>query len=337
MHHDNEVTAFKAFTRKWRCRDFQYSVGETYTHAGELLLGLSGFHACSYPLDVLGYYQATGRFAQVTLAGVHPDMCLDSKRVARRIRIDKELSPEELVEKAQSIIANGTHHYADAEPVGNNSWVAVQNKARGVAVSTYLDSVAIAAEKRSHAQALSDNSVAVTFARGSLAHTTSGRSVAATSGFTSVAATDGEFSAAVANMDYSAATTQGAWSAAVCNGYGSIAITAGENSAAVATRSHSLAKANGKASIAVAIGPYSAASADSSTSVAVSTGSDGIAKAAEGGALFLVERSRVANWPNDQLIAVEGEIINVWCGIAGRDGIKPDTYYRLVNGKPVEA
>ena len=42
-----------------------------------------------------------------------------------------------------------------------------------------------------------------------------------------------------------------------------------------------------------------------------------------GAALFLAER----NW--------SGDIINVWAGIVGRDGIEPDTFYMLQDGKPV--
>lgn len=44
----------------------------------------------------------------------------------------------------------------------------------------------------------------------------------------------------------------------------------------------------------------------------------------EGSALFLVER-------NSSM-----QIIAVWAGITGRDEIKPDTFYTLKNGKPVE-
>ncbi len=43
----------------------------------------------------------------------------------------------------------------------------------------------------------------------------------------------------------------------------------------------------------------------------------------EGCALFLVER-------ND-----DGKIAHVWAGIAGADGIEPDTWYALRDGRPV--
>jgi hypothetical protein len=44
----------------------------------------------------------------------------------------------------------------------------------------------------------------------------------------------------------------------------------------------------------------------------------------DGNALFLVERDD------------EWQIMAVWSGIVGRDGIKPDTWYTLRNGSPVE-
>ncbi len=45
---------------------------------------------------------------------------------------------------------------------------------------------------------------------------------------------------------------------------------------------------------------------------------------ADGNALFLVERDG------------EYKIVAVWAGIAGQDGIKPNVWYTLRDGKPVE-
>ena len=56
----------------------------------------------------------------------------------------------------------------------------------------------------------------------------------------------------------------------------------------------------------------------------MSCGYDGRVQAADGNAMFLVERDDNYN------------IVNVWAGIAGRDGIKPGVWYHLVEGKPVE-
>jgi energy-converting hydrogenase Eha subunit G len=57
----------------------------------------------------------------------------------------------------------------------------------------------------------------------------------------------------------------------------------------------------------------------------MASGYKGRASASDGCALFLAERD------------ISDTILHVWAGIAGRDGIKPDTFYTLSDGKPVEA
>jgi hypothetical protein len=56
----------------------------------------------------------------------------------------------------------------------------------------------------------------------------------------------------------------------------------------------------------------------------MASGRFGRAMGADGCALFLAERD--TNWI----------IVAVWAGVAGRDGVKADTWYTLENGKPVE-
>ena len=56
----------------------------------------------------------------------------------------------------------------------------------------------------------------------------------------------------------------------------------------------------------------------------MASGYKGKAMASEGSAIFLVER-------DDKM-----KIINVFAGIAGKDGIKPGVFYELIDGKPSE-
>ncbi len=80
----------------------------------------------------------------------------------------------------------------------------------------------------------------------------------------------------------------------------------------------------GENDAATASGTQGAATASGTWGAATASGYDGRVSGADGCALFLVERDD------------EYEIVNVWAGIAGRDGIKPGTLYHLVDGKPVE-
>ena len=95
-------------------------------------------------------------------------------------------------------------------------------------------------------------------------------------------------------------------------------------SPASATGVHGAASATGDQGAASATGVQGAASATGVQGAAMSSGYGGRVHGNDGNAIFLVERNEY------------GKIIAVWAGIAGRDGIKPDTWYSLRNGQPVE-
>ena len=96
------VIAYKGFDLNLRCRDFQYKVGETYTHAGKVERCSGGFHACEHPLDVFGYYSpASSRFALVELSGdLSREQDGDTKIAAGRITIKGELKLPDVIAAA---------------------------------------------------------------------------------------------------------------------------------------------------------------------------------------------------------------------------------------------
>ena len=79
-----------------------------------------------------------------------------------------------------------------------------------------------------------------------------------------------------------------------------------------------------------ATGDQGAASATGYRGAASATGFYGKVRGKDGSALFLVYR-------RDDYSAQHGEILHVWAGIVGKDGIKADTWYALdENGRPQE-
>ena len=125
--------------------------------------------------------------------------------------------------------------------------------------------------------------------------------------------------------DQSAATNTGNQSAATNTGNQSAATNTGYRSAATNTGDWSAATNTGYRSAATNTGYRSAASVCGEESIAVVTGYGGKASGAIGCWLVLTERDDSMHILGVQAVCVDGRTI------------KADTYYKLVNGKVVDA
>ena len=147
---------------------------------------------------------------------------------------------------------------------------------------------------------------------------TGNRSAATNTGDRSAATNTGNRSAATNTGDQSAATNTGYQSAATNTGYQSAATNTGDRSAATNT---------GYQSAATNTGNRSAAEVTGKESIAIVTGKDSKAKGSIGCWIVLTERGE---WDGNvypikevKAVRVDGEII------------KPDTYYKLINGEVI--
>ncbi|MBH9442847.1 hypothetical protein I5K88_30900 [Pseudomonas aeruginosa] len=95
------VTAYKGFKQDLTCRGYQFEIGGTYKHEGEVEACASGFHSCEYPLDVFGYYSpGESRFAIVKASGQlsrHDD---DSKIASATLVVEAEISMPTMISRA---------------------------------------------------------------------------------------------------------------------------------------------------------------------------------------------------------------------------------------------
>ena len=95
------IITYKGFNADMTCRGFQFEIGKTYEHEGEVKACASGFHACEYPLDCLSYYEPSSSvFAVCEQSGDlsrHDD---DSKVASRKLSIKAAITIPGLVKAA---------------------------------------------------------------------------------------------------------------------------------------------------------------------------------------------------------------------------------------------
>ncbi|MBA4972092.1 hypothetical protein [Pseudomonas aeruginosa] len=219
------VTAYKGFKQDLTCRGYQFEIGGTYKHEGEVEACASGFHSCEYPLDVFGYYApGESRFAIVKASGQlsrHDD---DSKIASATLVVEAEISMPTMISRAIDWIMARLDSSVEQTVVGDT------------ASNTGY---------RSAASNTGDYSAASNTGDYSAASNTGNRSAASNTGYYSAASNTG---------DYSAASNTGYQSAASNTGYQSAASNTGYQSAASNTGYRSAAEVSGKESVAASLG-----------------------------------------------------------------------------------
>ena len=190
---NKEIIAYKGFNQDWTCRGYQYEIGKTYEHKGDVKACESGFHACEYPLDVLSYYSpAVSKFAVVKMSGETSKDSDDTKIASAKITIETEINLPEMVKKAVEWIKGKVDwNAAKVFNTGNQS----------VATNTGDWSVATNTGYRSVATNTGYRSVATNTGNQSVATNTGYRSVAEVSGKQSIAVALGWQSKAKASID----------------------------------------------------------------------------------------------------------------------------------------
>ncbi|HHG5337494.1 DUF7666 domain-containing protein [Pseudomonas aeruginosa] len=219
------VTAYKGFKQDLTCRGYQFEIGGTYKHEGEVEACASGFHSCEYPLDVFGYYApGESRFAIVKASGQlsrHDD---DSKIASATLVVEAEISMPTMISRAIDWIMSKIDKSVEQTVVG------------GTASNT------------------GDYSAASNTGYQSAASNTGYQSAASNTGYQSAASNTGDYSAASNTGDYSAASNTGYQSAASNTGDYSAASNTGDYSAASNTGYRSAAEVSGKESVAASLG-----------------------------------------------------------------------------------
>ena len=91
------IKGYKVFNPDWTCRGFQYEVGKTFEHNGNIEMCGKGFHFCLKASDCFNYYSfnSNNKVAEVEALGlVETD---GDKSVTNKIHIIREIPWQELL------------------------------------------------------------------------------------------------------------------------------------------------------------------------------------------------------------------------------------------------
>ena len=141
---------YKGFDKDLKCRDYQYQIGRTEKEESAELCE-RGFHACTYPMDVFGYYPpADSRFCEVELNGVTDETGDDSKRCGTEIKVLEEIGIAGIVKASVDFIMRNIKSKKKESNTGYGS-AAVNSGDRSAAVNSGYGSAAVNSGCRSAA------------------------------------------------------------------------------------------------------------------------------------------------------------------------------------------
>ena len=155
------VTAYKGFNQSLQCRGFQFEVGKTYEHDGEVKACASGFHSCEYPLDVFNYYHPAGsRFVVVKASGQISRHDGDSKVASATLTVEAEIGLPVLVARAVDWVMGKLDKSIEQTLVTGDYSAATNTGYRSAATNTGDYSAAANTGNRSAAEVKGAESVA---------------------------------------------------------------------------------------------------------------------------------------------------------------------------------
>ena len=158
------ITSFKGFNKDWQCRGYQFKVGKTFQHEGEVKACAGGFHSCEYPLDVFGYYAPyESRFAVVKASGQISRDGDDSKIASATLSIEAEITIPQMVSKAVDWIMDRLDTTQEAATNTGNRSAATNTGNQSAATNTGNQSAATNTGNRSAAEVSGRHAVAASF------------------------------------------------------------------------------------------------------------------------------------------------------------------------------
>ena len=93
----SNVKGYKVFNPNWTCRGFQYEVGKTFEHDGNIELCGSGFHFCQKASDCFNYYDFNSNNKVAEIEALDLVETEGNKSVTNKIHIIREIPWQELL------------------------------------------------------------------------------------------------------------------------------------------------------------------------------------------------------------------------------------------------